>query len=127
MGNKCIANPYFYCVNAFYNHQNGDIELVLGQNTGINWTSVNFVFVHEGTALNNGMPEISFISYPANTMYAKNGTKSGEALNISLPVKNNVSVKVGTTAVGFIWVKYIKENNSTPQYTQIASINIRAS
>jgi len=125
---QCVAKPGYLCQTPIYVHTNSGILVVLGQNTGKSWTGANFVFVPQGTNLSNEIPDISFISYPANTVYAKNGTKSGETLDIWLPV-NGVTppVDIGTTATGSIWVQYTTNSNQAPQYAQIATINIKAS
>ncbi|MGD0728883.1 MAG: hypothetical protein ABR981_02300 [Candidatus Micrarchaeaceae archaeon] len=124
-GNACVANSGFSCKNTFY-HQNGYIELTLGLNNWTTWTSANFVFVPIGTPSNNGIPKISFISYPANTAYAKNGVKWIEPVDIWLAVNGTTApVTIGTTATGFIWAQYTLTNNQTPKYVQMATINIK--
>ncbi len=133
----CVAADGYLCQNPVYNHITGNIAVILGQNTGQNWATANFVFVPQGTPLSNGLPVgISFTSYPANitlsdhpnSSYGIEGLVSGQKLKILLPVEEvKLPVSVGTPETGAIWVQYTTQGNSKAQYAQIASINIRAS
>ncbi len=128
LGNVCIANQGYACNNPIYNHQTGSILLSVGQNTGTGWISANFVFVPQGIKTKNGIPLLSFNSYPANTSYSTNGLVSGQTVNIRLQVNGVVApVSVGTVATGSIWVEYTTSIDQTPHYLQIATINIKAS
>jgi hypothetical protein len=129
----CVANTEFLCQNPVYNH-NGDIVVTLGQGTGANWTSANFVFVPQGTQAhqiyqpaNAFIPNVSFISYPANTTYGSIGLKSGQQEQISLPINNSALFNGGLEAEGSIWAEFTTQGYSTPQYTQIATISINTS
>lgn len=107
-----------------YLHNTGVIYVTLGQNTGTNWTTANFVFVPQGTPNSAGIPAISFTSYPA---FHSNGLSSGLTLAAYLAVNNTKPpIAIGTTAVGSIWVQYTIASSTTPQYTQIAIVNIKA-
>ena len=137
LGNACIASSGYYCQNPQYLHGTlgtgaaGNLIVTVGQNTGVNWATANFVFVPQGTATNGGVPTISFTSTPANTFNAVNGLVSGQTVSIYLP--NNAittagaTVTVGTAAQGAIWAYYTTATSSVPQYAQVASINIKAS
>lgn len=101
--------------------------LTLGQNTGIDWQSVDFVFVPQGTpSKSSGLPAISFTSYPANTAYSLTGLASGQITEVDLPVNGvSVPVTIGTYATGAIWVRYTTLNQTN--YTLIATLNVKAS
>ena len=126
----CTASPTYSCQSPIYYHQTGNITIELGQNTGTNWTSVSFVFVNQGTRVNlsTGIPVISFTSYPANTSYSSIGLSSGNRAHVSLPVLGvTPPVLVGSSLSGTIWARYIILGNTSPQYVQIATLNIKAS
>jgi hypothetical protein len=127
-GNTCVADSGYLCLNPVYFHSTGNILVTIGQNTGTSWLTANFVFVPKGTLMINGKPSISFTSTPANTTYSTTGIGfiTGQTTQtIHLPVTGAVSM--GTPAIGSIWVEYTTMNNSTPQYVQMATINIKAS
>ena len=98
----------------------------MGQNTGTDWATANFVFVPVNTSMKSGRPDISFTSYPANIM--NNGLKSGQFIQMWLPI-NGVTppVPVGTDTVGTIWVQYTTASNSNPTYAKMAYIALKAS
>lgn len=123
----CIANSGYLCQNPIYNHNNGYIIVIVGQDVGSNWTTAKFVFVPAGKRIINLTPPTLFTKYPANTFYSTTGLISGQAVNISLQVNNtNASVAVGTLAEGSIWAQYTTTNNQTLQYVKMAIINVKA-
>jgi uncharacterized membrane protein (UPF0136 family) len=131
---RCIPDSEFICQMPVYNHLSGRIIVTIGQNTGSNWTSANFVFVPQGTLahqiyqpVNAFIPNVSFISYPANATYGYIGLKSGQQKQISLQVDNiNPPVPIGTATMGSIWAEFTTQGYSTPQYTEIANLNTKA-
>jgi hypothetical protein len=130
----CIANSNYICQNQIYNHSTGNIFVTLGQNTGTRWLSANFIFVPQYQPTNKGYMPITINSTAFTTdlsdiSYSNIGLSSGQSIHIVLPVNrlNGNKVPVGTYATGAIWVEYTTMNNSTPQYVQIATINIQAS
>jgi hypothetical protein len=125
---SCIAISGYYCQNAIYSHMIAKIFVTIGENTGTNWTSANFIFVPQGNFFNNEMPWLSFNSYPVNDSYSKIGLNSGQQVTISLPIKGvSVSVPIGTSVQGSIWVQYAIAQNSMTQYAEMATISIKAS
>ena len=134
LGNACIAQSGFYCQNPIYSHSNGNIIVTLGQNTGTNWAGANFVFVPQGTPSTTGVPGVNFATNPpANIAYtfigAGNTITSGQTISgLYLPVNGLTAMpNVGVSATGSIWAIYQTVGSSTPQYIQIATINIKAS
>lgn len=135
-GTKCIAAPGFLCVNPIYLHSDSNIIVELGQDTGVNWIGANFVFVPQGTPLNaNGIPEISFIASPANTLLANQGMLSSTSQTFYLPVNGlttDVAI-VGTIEEGGIWVQYTYTYQAggiqvkQVSYSQIAQLTVKAS
>lgn len=128
--NACIASSGFLCQSPVYLHTTGQISVTIGQATGTNWASANFVFVPQGTAClvtNPAIPNISFISYPANTMLANMGLITGQTATLTLPVNGSAPIAVGTAVTGAIWVQYTKQGSSTSQYHQIAEVQVKAS
>jgi hypothetical protein len=144
LGSACIASSGYLCQTPTYVHGTvasgstaGNILVTLGQNTGTNWATANFVFVPSGTALtSSGLPSIRFNATAptaANTAYAGTGLISGQQVQIYLP--NNAlgslpsppTVAVGTAATGAIWAQYTTASNPNAQYVQVATINIKAS
>jgi hypothetical protein len=127
LSNQCIPSSEYLCTNQTYNHFTGNIIVTLEQKTGTSWSTANFVFVPQGTAFSQGVPNISFTSNPANTIYGTigKGLEVGQNISISLPVTGQINIS--TSATGAIWVEYTTATNKTPKYTQIALINIKAS
>lgn len=128
---SCEANKGFVCsTSPTYSNETGSILVAVAQNTGQTWYSANFVFVPQGTPINStGIPEISFNSYPANTTYSANELVSEQTIvTLHLPVRGVAApVKMGTLATGELWVEYTTSINGTPQYVQMATLNIKAS
>ena len=130
LGNACIAQSGFLCQNPIYLHSNGNIAVQLGQNTGQNWATANFVFVPQGTTTTSGVPDVSFTGWPSNTALATTGLLSGQTQTLYLPANyvTNSPVTVGVAATGAIWAQYTTTQPGAPvQYTEIATINIKAS
>ena len=140
LGSACVASSGYLCQSPVYSHSNGQIFVTLGQNTGTNWASANFVFVPEGTPNTNGLPSLMStqpqVALNGNTIYGQGnvgtGVTSGQTVQVWLPV-NTVStstttgsVNVGIPATGAIWAQYTT-SSGVMQYTQVATINIKAS
>ncbi len=131
----CIASPGYLCIGAIYDHANANIIVTLGQNTGSDWISANFVFVPQGTPFVSGIPAISFDSSPANTLLSTSGMSSGSTESLYLPANSIVPpVNVGTTITGTVWAEYsytVTSGGITqvvgPSYAQVASLNLKAS
>jgi hypothetical protein len=134
-GNSCIASPGYLCSGAIYSHSDANIIVGVGQSTGADWVTANFVFVPQGTPDANGVPAISFSSSPANTLLATSGMASGTIETLYLPANSIVPpVNVGSSIVGTIWAQYTYTVTSGgittvvgPSYVQIASLNLKAS
>ncbi len=138
LGSACVASSGYLCQSPVYSHANGEILATLGQNTGTNWATANFVFVPQGTPTSGGLPSTlasaGGVTFNGNTLYSTNGEgiTSGQTVQLWLPV-NGVSsstangfVNVGIPATGSIWAQYTTSSGVT-QYAQIATINIKAS
>ncbi len=138
LGNACIAQTGFLCQSPQYVHgilgttpEAGNIVVILGQNTGNNWATANFVFVPQGTSVTAGVPDVSFTTTPANTEYNSLGLTSGQQVTLVLP--NNAltpgeTVTAGSSAAtGAIWAQYTIAGSTTGQYAEVATINIKAS
>lgn len=127
----CTPKSEYICQRIGYFHGGataGNIIVQLGQNTGAIWTGTNFIFVPEGTTFTNGIPNIggpAFSSYPANTTFATNPLQSGENVTVYLPATG--SVQVGTPLTGTIWATYTTTPGGVVTYTQMATLNIKAS
>jgi hypothetical protein len=121
----CSAESGYLCQNATYNNLTGNLTVILGQGTGINWTSASIVFVPFNIATVNGVPNISFGSNSANVLYADNGLSSRQIVSITLPVSGPVNVNTSTH--GTIWAEYRTEEQPDPEYTKIAIVSIKAS
>ena len=149
LGNACIASAGYFCSNPVYFHGTvgtypaGNVLVTVGQNTGVTWTSVNVVFVPQGTGLGTvgasaGLPNVNFVQYPtgvanvigfAASPPAGTGLVSGQQQQVTLPVSGLIgTVAVGTAATGAIWAQYtISATGASVHYTQLATINIKAS
>lgn len=135
-GNSCVAKTGYLCQSAVFSHATGAITVTLGQNTGTNWYSANFLFVPAQTPFVAGLPVLletyPAISANANTMYGNpsSGLVSGQTVQITLPfngVTGILQIPVGTTAQGTIWAEYTTSLSPTsPQYAQIGSVYLKA-
>ncbi|MGD0728801.1 MAG: hypothetical protein ABR981_01875 [Candidatus Micrarchaeaceae archaeon] len=105
----------FSCQDASLNSTTNIVTVRLGQNSGTTWTSANFAF----TPNNLTSVTSSFSSYPINTLYSTSGLLSAQTVPVSFISNGNVN--------NTIWAQYTTSNNSTFQYAEIATINIRAS
>jgi|GEM_PF-1369673 hypothetical protein len=136
LGTACIARSSYLCQNPVYTHTGANIIVTVGQSTGNNWASANFMFVPQGQASAAGLPvTLTSAGFTAlgNTLYLT-GFTSGQSASITLPVNgvSGTTINVGTPATGTIWVQYtiIYSGTGIPtpfQYAQIATINVRAS
>jgi len=125
LGPPCVAISGYYCLNATYSHNNGNIIVWVGQNTRKMWYYANFVFVPQGTAINSsGIPIISFNAPTANIAYSL--LSSGKVVNVYLP--NTGSVNIGRSTMGTIWAQYTTQPTSNKtQYVQLAGLKLNAS
>jgi hypothetical protein len=131
LGTACIASSGYLCQNPIYLHTGGNVLVTLGQSTGTNWASANFMFVPQGQASSSGLPvTLTSAGFTAlgNTLYLT-GFTSGQSASITLPVNgvSGTTINVGTPATGAIWVQYRTSSSATFQYAQIATINVKAS
>lgn len=141
--NACAAQPGFLCSSSYYNHQNANILVTIGQSTSQDWTAANFVFIFPGTPYNqSGVPSVSWVGIDsltnpgiANSSLYGSGLQSGNQAKILIPVNGvTIPVAVGSPITGSIWAQYWytalingREQSLGPYYTQVASINIKAS
>jgi hypothetical protein len=132
LGTACIARSDYLCQNPVYTHVGANIIVTVGQSTGTNWASANFMFVPQGQASSSGVPAtltpFGFTSNLGNTLFSS-GFTSGQSSAITLPVNgvSGTTINVGTPATGAIWAQYTIAGSSTFQYAQIAAINVKAS
>jgi len=147
LGNACIAASGYLCSNPVYLHGTptaagfqGNILVTVGQNTGTTWTSANVYFVPQGTSSVAGLPSTSPIGFNSaanpgfsNVILFGTGLVSGQQQSMYLPVSSTYPLAVGTAATGTIWAQYCTATLTagnvcpTPQYVQLATINIKAS
>jgi len=136
-GNACVAASGYYCQNPLYSHATpGNIVTTIGQSTGATWYSANFIFVpqsNSGTSASTGLPYLltaaNIVTFGSGNVPLSSGAQSG----ISLGVPNTAgtsalgAVSVGTPATGTVWaVYYTTTQAGTPQYAQIATVNLKA-
>ena len=118
----CVALTNYLCSNAFLSNATGNLTIQLGQNTGLNWSNVYFIFIPTGTPINSsGVPILSF-------------NKLDAAYNSSLPTGSELidtlpatapGIKKGTRINGYIWAKYSTDNQSI-HYVEVAVLNVKA-
>lgn len=139
LSTACVAQTGFVCKSPTYSHTTGQIDVELGQITGTSWTSVNVVFIPEGTNTIKGIPYYIFAKNSianTNSLYQGNQFQNGETISLMLPV-NGIStnkpkklatpLRVGIEQTGTIWVQYTTSSTSGLQYAKIAAINVKAS
>lgn len=129
-GNTCIAGAGYLCSSPQYSHSTGNIVVTIGQSTGIGWTSVNVVYIPQGTPnYASGAPAVSFNAFPANTILSSSGLANGGEQSFTLPA-TTPNVPVGTAITGTIWVQYVTKNYNTgvtqSGYAEIAAMTIKA-
>ncbi len=137
LGNACVAQSGYLCQSPLYGHgvvgttpTAGNIVVQLGQNTGQNWNTANIVFVPQGTTSNAGVPNVQWagVANGGTANVVSQGIVSGQTLPVTLPVTGiGSTVSVGQAATGAVWAEFTSGSSTTPQYVQIASINIKAS
>ncbi len=128
----CIASPGYLCSKAQYTHSTGNIIVTVGQNSANSWITANFVFVSSGTPFANGVPAISFNSFPANTVLSSTGGLSNGQGQATLYLPATGPVNVGTPISGTIYVQYTYDYYSggveqlQSGYAQIGTLNLKA-
>jgi len=140
LGTACIARSDYLCQNPVYQHVGANIILILGQNTGTNWASANFMFVPLGQPTSSAAATLpvtltngAFTAGLGNTLYGSAEFAEGQSASIMLPVNgvSGTTINVGAAATGTIWVQYtvpLSYGGGSPfQYAQIASINVKSS
>ncbi len=134
LGTACIAASGYLCQTPIFSHSNGNVVVLLGQNTGTTWLSANFMFVPQGQQSASGLPvtltAAAFTANLGNTLLTTTGMVSGQSIQLMLPVNGvaGTAVNVGTPATGAIWVQYTTSaSNGAFQYAQLASMNVKAS
>lgn len=138
--NVCVAQAGYWCQSPIYSHTTGQINVMIGQNTGYTWTNVHVVFVPQGSpTVPGGLPALVFSVNSitnGNVLYSGVNLTSGEQITMTLPV-NGIStnsltlltrpIPAGTAATGAIWAAYTTMTNSNIKYAQIATLNVKAS
>jgi hypothetical protein len=125
---SCLASAGFTCGNPVYLGSDANMIVTLSQSSGSNWLNASFVFVPDGTPIaNDSLPDISFNSSPANTVFEYNGLMQGEQVQLYLPV-NGVSQPLapGSSILGTIWGAYTSAYYNTTQYAEIGVIKASA-
>jgi hypothetical protein len=120
--NECIAQSGYGCLNPALSASTGNLSVGIGQNTGINWTYADIVFVPQGTPISDGLPAVSFSAPQA--VYG--ALTSGVFYNVTLPA-TSPHIATGTSLNGTIWAKYYTQGSSTAQYTEMAAGEFTAS
>jgi hypothetical protein len=113
----CAVQSGYSCGSLIYNHTTGKLSATLGQSTGYNWAVVEILFVPQGTALSNGVPQISW----NNATSLSNGLANGTVASVLLPASGAVSS--GTAISGTIWARYSLEVGGNENYVQLGAIN----
>lgn len=116
----CIAQSNYTCGAISYSHITGNVTLVVGQSTGIDWTLTSVYFVPQGAQMVNGTPTI-VTSEPGNVIIG--GLPSGETASVTLPVSSTTNM--GAKISGSIWVKY-QTSSAGLHYIQLATIHMSA-
>ncbi len=104
------------CSNAVYNHATGNLSVSITQNSGYNWTIVNILFVPSGTAMENGVPVISWNSSTALTSPVNDAAPTTVVLKVSGPIS------IGASRSGSIWAQYKLTSNAQVLYVEIGNV-----
>jgi len=130
--NGCIAVSGYLCRGALYDHTTGNIIATLGQNTGSNWLTANFVFVPAGTAFVAGLPAVSFYSPQANAILTGSGGLPSGIGQAYLYLSATGPVNAGTPISGSIYAYYTFYYYSAGSlqihsaYTEVGALNLKA-
>ncbi len=116
----CIVSPGYKCSGTVYTAATGNLSASIGQSTGSGWAAASFLFVPEGTAYTNGVPDISWNSSTAVT----GGLASGGVDQVSLRVSGPVGI--GTSVSGTIWARYQLNAGGTVYYAEVAAVKATA-
>lgn len=120
-----LSNTYLKCSSAFgygcgiiaYNTSNHMLIVNISQSTGTNWSGEDVVYVPQETPIANGLPQVSFSSYPANITFQYTVTPSGLGRKVLLAVTSPYNLN------GTIWIAYKTYGSYIPQYTEIGSVS----
>jgi ABC-type proline/glycine betaine transport system permease subunit len=127
----CISESNYYCQDANYKNASDSIFVTLGQETGTNWTSANFMYVPQNQTVSSGLPvTLTYAAFRAglgNTTYSAAGLASGQTINVWLPVNGITGhVPIGTETEGTIWAQYTTKQSGAAQYVQMGSLRLPA-
>jgi hypothetical protein len=133
----CVAGSGYYCSSVVYSHGSGNLALMVGQNTGTNWSNAIIIFAIQG---NN----ISSTRGPIVPAIQTDTIDGGLALGQPVTVTFNSIVSnpaLGTTITGTIWACYTNSagiitydpatgictaGTGTVNYTQLAIVTAKA-
>ena len=120
-----ICHPMlnYSCSGVIYSHTTGNVTLIIGQATGVNWTSTIVYFVPHGVQNVNGTPITVINGISGNTLIT--GMPTGTTTQITLGVSSHAYTTEGTEALGSLWAKYWTANGG-PYYVEIATIKTTA-
>jgi len=120
----CLPQTGYQCSSSIiYHYSTGNATLLVGQTTGINWTSASIYFVPQGTQNINGTPITIIQGESENVIMG--GLNSGQTISVTLAISSPTSTQPGAEAVGSIWAKY-STSAGGPYYTQMATIKMGA-
>ena len=118
---KCIALLGYTCDNITYSRSTGNITATVGQATGNNWSTVEVIFVPNGTAYSHGVP---LVNWP-NATVINGGLKTGQAAKVQMHASGPVSA--GVVATGQVWVSYQTVVGANREYASIGFTTVTAS
>jgi hypothetical protein len=133
IGTTCIATPGFTCQVVRYvaagagaSLPPGNLIMVIGQDSGTAWSTVNVYFVnasYEYPVQSSGLNGVSGLAAP-NTI--SGGLASGVNTTVVLPA-SSTDTKTGSSINGYIWVSYTTNgSDGHPVQEQIASLVAKA-
>lgn len=114
----------FDCLNPVYSATTGNLTVEIAEGiSSENWTNVYIAFVPKGTKVYNGIP--TNLSFNASDAARIGVLHTGYGYNVMIPI-SAPGTSTGTQKSGSIWMKYMVQGNSTPQYVQVTTINMTA-
>jgi len=125
LGTTCIASSGYLCTGLVLH--GGTLSFTFGQSTGVNWLTANVFYLPSGSASPSSVPSGCVESYPS-------GISSGQTVSVSLsgtcgvsPYTSALPNTVGGTTAGSVWVAYTTSSSqSTPYFTQVATLTAKA-
>jgi hypothetical protein len=128
----CSPAPGSYCASPTFSHLNGELSLIIEQNSGFNYNVANIIFVPQSEQISlpyNGSSSLTIFT-PGNYLSIPGGMANGQHIGVQIPVSvpegAGATVNIGQSYSGFLLVEWQAVPGGRFYYSELATVNLTA-